>query len=90
MLTAGRPGMEKRVIEVIKAYIEENVADDVDVTAQNEFVSDLGLTSLDVFSIVAAFEDEFDIEIPDRIVQTFTTVQELIDYLEENAEEGSD
>jgi acyl carrier protein len=39
-----------------------------------------------VIRLVAAFEDEFDIEVPDRVIPTLRTVGDIVEYLEENAE----
>ena len=49
-------------------------------------VDDLGLSSLDVINIVAAFEDEFGIEVPDRVIPTLRTVKDITEYLEKNVE----
>ena len=49
-------------------------------------IDDLGLSSLDVINVVAAFEDEFDIDVPDRVLPTLRTVGDIVNYLEENAE----
>ena len=39
-----------------------------------------------MINVVAAFEDEFGIEVPDRVIPTLRTVGDVVDYLEENAE----
>ncbi len=44
--------------------------------------ADLGLSSLDVVSIVTEFEDVFHIEIPDRDIGKFIRVKDIIEYLE--------
>lgn len=46
-----------------------------------DLVNDLGLNSLDVMNVVVAFEDEFGIEIPDRVISGFHTVGDIADYL---------
>ena len=45
--------------------------------------ADLGLSSFDVVSIVTEFEDEFDIEIPDRDIRKMVTVGDILAYLDE-------
>lgn len=47
-------------------------------------VNDLGLNSLDVMNVVVAFEDEFGIEIPDRVISDFHTVGDIALYLNNN------
>lgn len=47
------------------------------------FQSDLGADSLDLTEMIMAFEEEFDIEIPDEEAQNLLTVGEVIKKLEE-------
>ena len=75
--------MYERTISVLEEFIDV----DEEITRDSALVDDLGLSSLDVINVVAAFEDEFEIEIPDRIIPTLRTVGDIVDYLEENAEE---
>ena len=44
-------------------------------------VNDLGLNSLDVVNVVVAFEDEFNIEIPDRVIPRFQTIDDIQMYI---------
>lgn len=74
--------MLERTVSILKEYCEI----DGEITRNSALIEDLGLSSLDVISIVAEFEDEFDIEIPDRIIPTLRTVGDIVDYLEANAE----
>jgi acyl carrier protein len=52
----------------------------VDNTAS--FVDDLGADSLDIVELVMAFEEAFDIDIPDEDAEKITTVKEAIEYIE--------
>ena len=57
-----------------------------DINLDSSFVKDLGADSIDVVELVMAFEDEFDIEIPDEDFQAdnsckISTVQQAIDYI---------
>lgn len=74
--------MLERTVSILKEYCEI----DGEITRDSALTDDLGLSSLDVINIVAEFEDEFDIEIPDRIIPTLRTVGDIADYLEANAE----
>lgn len=76
--------MFERTVDILSEYIG---SDDVEITMDSALVDDLGLSSLEVINIVAAFEDEFDIEVPDRIIPTLRTVKDIVAYLEENAED---
>ena len=75
--------MFEKTVDILKEYVEDV---DEEITRESALVDDLGLSSLEVISIVADFEDEFDIESPDRIIPTLRTVGDIVDYLEENVE----
>jgi acyl carrier protein len=51
------------------------------VKPESHFIDDLGADSLDTVELVMAFEEEFNVEIPDDDAQQITTVQSAIDYL---------
>jgi len=53
-----------------------------DVAPDASFIDDLGADSLDIVELIMAFEEEFDIEIPDEDAEKITSVQEAIDYIE--------
>lgn len=75
--------MFERTVKIIEEYVDG----DCEITKDSALVDDLGLSSLEVINIVAAFEDEFDIEVPDRIIPTLRTIGDIVKYLEENVEE---
>ena len=74
--------MFEKTVEILSDFIEP----DGKITMESALVEDLGLNSLEVINIVAAFEDEFGIELPDRVIPTLRTVGDIVRYLEENAE----
>ncbi len=53
------------------------------VKANASFVDDLGADSLDTVELVMAFEEEFDIEIPDEDAEKITTVDAAVSYVKE-------
>ena len=63
--------------------VEQLGVDAADVTDSASFIDDLGADSLDTVELVMAFEEEFDIEIPDEDAEKMNTVGEAISYLEE-------
>lgn len=75
--------MFERTVDILKEYVDN---EGYEITRDSALVDDLGLSSLEVINLVAAFEDEFEIEVPDRIIPTLRTVGDIVDYLEENAE----
>ena len=49
------------------------------------FIDDLGADSLDTVELVMAFEEEFEIEIPDEEAEEIATVQNAVDYINNNS-----
>ena len=76
--------MFEKTVEILGEFIDN---DGEEITMDSALIDDLGLSSLDVINVVAAFEDEFDIDVPDRVLPTLRTVGDIVNYLEENAEE---
>ena len=59
-----------------------------DITAETSFKDDLGADSLDLFELVMALEDEYNIEIPAEDLTDMTTVGDLMDYLKDKGVEA--
>ena len=74
-------------MSAINARVKEIIANELGVeiekvTDEASFVDDLGADSLDTVELVMAFEEEFEIEIPDEDAERILTVGEAIKYLE--------
>jgi acyl carrier protein len=68
----------------IKKIIAEQLGvEEEDVVPEASFVDDLGADSLDTVELVMAFEEEFDIEIPDEDAEKILTVGRAIEYIKE-------
>jgi acyl carrier protein len=76
--------IENRVKEIIA---EQLGVDKEKVHPDASFVDDLGADSLDTVELVMAFEESFDIEIPDESAEKIRTVQDAIDYIKKHAKE---
>jgi len=75
--------------ERMKKIISEILGiDESEITREARFVEDLGVESLDVVEMIAAMEEEFNIEIPDEEAEKNLTVGEAIDYIKEKLEKG--
>ena len=74
------------VAERVKKIIAEHLGiDDMDkITEDAKFIDDLGADSLDTVELVMAFEEAFDVEIPDEKAETILTVGDAISHLESN------
>ena len=68
-----------RVKKIIVSQL--NVSEE-QVTPEASFIDDLGADSLDTVELVMAFEEEFNIEIPDDIAEKITTIKEAIEHIE--------
>ena len=73
------------VFEKIKTILSEQLDIEEDViTPDSLLVEDLGADSLDAIDIVMSVEDEFEIEIPDEIVEKMESVSDILTYVENN------
>ncbi|WP_447980748.1 acyl carrier protein [Candidatus Nitrospira bockiana] len=72
--------IEDRVKKIIA---EQLGVDEEEVVPEASFVDDLGADSLDTVELVMAFEEEFDIEIPDEDAEKILTVGKAMEYIKE-------
>ena len=69
--------------EKIRAIICEQVDLNEDDVAMDSLLEDLGADSLDLVDIVMGIEDEFGMEVPDDAIEKFSTVGDIVDFVEE-------
>ncbi len=74
--------------KVKKIIVEQLGVDEAEVTASASFQDDLGADSLDIVELVMAFEEAFDVEIPDEDAEKIKTVKDAIDYVNVHAKGG--
>lgn len=78
-------GGEKFKMEVVdrvkKIIIDQLGIDASKITEESSFVDDLGADSLDIVELIMAFEEEFDVEIPDEDAEKIKTVGDATKYL---------
>ncbi|HHT09841.1 MAG: acyl carrier protein [Atribacterota bacterium] len=68
--------------KVKEIIVDQLGIEEEDVAPDASFIDDLGADSLDIVELIMAFEEEFDIEIPDEDAEKITSVQEAIEYIE--------
>ena len=71
--------------QIIKMIADQLQIDEEQVKPDASFMDDLGADSLDTVELIMALEEEFDIEIPDSEAEKIRTVQQALNYLDENA-----
>ena len=71
--------------KVKQIVVEQLGVDEAEITPNASFVDDLGADSLDTVELVMAFEEAFDIEIPDEDAEKIRTVKDAIDYITAHA-----
>ena len=68
--------------QVKQIVVDHLGIEDSKVTPESKFIDDLGADSLDTVELVMAFEEAFDVEIPDDKAETILTVGDAISHLE--------
>ena len=70
---------------VKKIVVEHLGVDEGKVSEGASFIDDLGADSLDTVELVMAFEEEFNVEIPDDAAEKIQTVGDAVNFIKENA-----
>jgi acyl carrier protein len=75
--------MSDDVSSKVKKIVADHLGiDEAKVTEESSFIDDLGADSLDTVELVMAFEEAFDVEIPDEKAEKILTVGDAISHLE--------
>lgn len=73
---------DESITEKVKNITVEQLGVNADqVVPEAKFIDDLGADSLDVVELVMAFEEEFNIEVPDEDAEKLTSVGDVITYI---------
>ena len=70
--------VEAKVIEIVS---EQMGVDKSEITRETSFINDLNADSLDTVELVMAFEETFNVEIPDEDAEKITRVKDAIEYI---------
>jgi acyl carrier protein len=75
------------MLETIKKLVAENLGIEEEAITENaSFKEDLGVDSLDLFELVMALEEEYDLEIPTEDLEKLNTVGEVAAYIQAHKE----
>ena len=67
----------------VKAIVVEQLGvDEAEVTIDSTFIDDLGADSLDIVELIMAFEEVFNVEIPDDVAEKIKTVKDTVEYID--------
>jgi len=73
------------MLERIKELTAENLGVyAANITNETSFKDDLGADSLDLFELVMALEEEYDVEIPTEELEKIATIADVIQYIEDH------
>ena len=67
--------------KLISIVAEQLHVEESEVRMESNFKTDLSADSLDLFEMVMALEEEYEVEIPTEDLEKLTTVQAVVDYL---------
>lgn len=73
--------VEEKVKKIVASHLG---AEEDKITLESSFVDDLGADSLDQVELVMAFEEEFNIEIPDEAAEKIAKVSDAVNFVKEN------
>jgi acyl carrier protein len=69
------------MLEKLQEIVRQHTDEEIVITGEMVLLADLGLNSYELVQLVCEVEEQFDIEIPDRQISGFKTVQDILDYL---------
>ncbi|MBP3780379.1 MAG: acyl carrier protein [Selenomonas sp.] len=70
--------------KVREIVVEQLGVEADEVALESTFIDDLGADSLDIVELIMAFEEEFNIEIPDEAAEKIKSVQDVVTYIDQN------
>jgi len=71
--------------KVSKIIADQLGVDESEIALESSFIDDLGADSLDIVELIMAFEEEFDLEIPDSEAENIKTVNDAVEYIKSNS-----
>lgn len=72
------------VFEEIREIIMEQLELEKDDIERDSVLEDLGIDYLDLFDLAMSIEDEFGVVIPEEVMESFETVEDIVSFVEDN------
>jgi len=77
---------ERDVLAEVSKIIKEQLdVEEADIKPESSFIDDLGADSLGLVELVLAFEEAFEIDIPDEETEKIRTVKDAVDYINKHS-----
>jgi acyl carrier protein len=77
--------MADDITSEVKRIIKEQLdVEEDDIKPESSFIDDLGADSLGLVELVLAFEEKFEIDIPDEDTEQIRTVQDAVSYIQKH------
>jgi len=81
---------EDRIFQTVRQLIAEKLGlEEDEITLESSFLDDLGADSLDLVELIMAFEEEYDMEIPDEDAERIVTVGDAVEYIRQRVPEDT-
>ena len=74
----------ERVKEILSNELEVPIEE---IDYKSNLFDDLGASSIDLVDLAMSVEDEFGIEVPDELLETVQTVEDVVNFIEDNSGE---
>ena len=74
--------------KITELLVDQLGVDAADVDGDTSFKDDLGADSLDLFELVMALEEKYEVEIPSEELAELTTVGAVMEYLKNKGVEA--
>ena len=75
-------GSKKDILATIEAYLNDRKGADFQVSLELDLRKDLQADSVELMEFIIELEDEYQLEIPDKVIDEFNTVGDVVDYIE--------
>jgi acyl carrier protein len=85
-ISGGIMAEARNIEDEVKRIIKEQLdVDEKDIKPESSFIDDLGADSLGLVELVLAFEEAFELDIPDEDTEKIRTVKDAVEYITKNS-----